>query len=104
MHVVGAGLGKVYKALVRLSVPLLMSVSEIFSVLFHCNKMSATQNLLSDEAWSLVLCPKAKSSSEIKNSTSFTISCHCQSQMAWFSFSITHGLCNSGSHVPRTLP
>ena len=56
MYVVGIGLLKVYKALIRLSVPLLMSMSEVFSVLFHCNKISATQNLLSDQAcpWSLV--------------------------------------------------
>ena len=57
MYVVGVGLVKVYKALIRLamghSVPLLMSLSEAFSVLSHCNKTSATQKL-SDQACSLV--------------------------------------------------
>ena len=43
MYVVGVGLVKVYKSLVRLGtrallVPLLMSVSQVFSVLFHFNK------------------------------------------------------------------
>ena len=37
-----------------LSVPFLMSISEASSVLFHCNKSSAIQKLLSDQAWSLV--------------------------------------------------
>ena len=50
MYVVGMGLVKVYKALIRLvsgapSVPLLMSMSEASSVLFHCNNTSATQKL-----------------------------------------------------------
>ena len=50
MFVVGVNLVKVYKAWIRLasealSVPLLMSMSEAFSVLFHCNKTSATQKL-----------------------------------------------------------
>ena len=50
MHVVGVGLVKVYKDLIRLasgslSVPLLMSMSEAFFVLFHCNKTSATRKL-----------------------------------------------------------
>ena len=50
MYVVGVGLVKVYKALIRLasgalSILLLMSMSEAFSVLFHCNKNSATQKL-----------------------------------------------------------
>ena len=48
MYVVGVGLVKVYKALIRLasgalSIPLLMSMSEAFSVSFHCNKTYATQ-------------------------------------------------------------
>ena len=43
MYVVGVGLVKVYKALIRLTrealfTPLLMSISEAFSVLFHFNK------------------------------------------------------------------
>ena len=43
MYVVGVGLVKAYKALIRLGssallVPLLMSVSEAFSVPFHFNK------------------------------------------------------------------
>ena len=47
MYVVGVSLVNVYKALIRLvrgiiSIPLLMSMSEAFSVLFHCNK-TATQ-------------------------------------------------------------
>ena len=59
MYVVGVGLKKVYKALIRLakgafSVPLLMSVSEAFSVPFLTLVNSATQKLLSDQAWSLV--------------------------------------------------
>ena len=87
MYVGGVGLVKVYKALIRLSVPLLMSMSEASSVCFHCNKVSAIQNLLSDQAWSLVPCPKAKSSSEIKNSTLLTMSHHCQSQTACLSCS-----------------
>ena len=39
-YVVGVGLVKVYKALIRraLSVPFPMSMSEAFSVLFHFNK------------------------------------------------------------------
>ena len=50
MYVVGVGLVKVYKALIRLvrgalSIPLLMFVSEAFSVLYYCNKNSATQKL-----------------------------------------------------------
>ena len=50
MYVVGVGLVKVYKALIKLasgalSVPLLMSMSQTFCVLFHCNKTSATQKL-----------------------------------------------------------
>ena len=51
------------------SIPVLMSLSKAFFVLFHCNKTSGTQ--LS----SLVPDPEAKaSSSEIKNPTSFTVS------------------------------
>ena len=43
MSVVAVGLVKVYKALIRLvrgahSIPLLMSMSETFSVLFYFNK------------------------------------------------------------------
>ena len=43
MYVVGVGLVKVYKALIRLTrealfIPLLMSISEAFSVFFHFNK------------------------------------------------------------------
>ena len=50
MHVVGVGLVKVYQALIRLargalSVPLLMSMSEAFSVLSHNHKTSALQKL-----------------------------------------------------------
>ena len=50
MYVVGVSLVKVCKALTRLasgefSIALLMSVSEAFSVLIHCNKTSATQKL-----------------------------------------------------------
>ena len=46
----GVGLVKVSKALIRLAggalfVPLLMSMSEAFSVLRHCNKTSATEKL-----------------------------------------------------------
>ena len=46
----GSGSGKLFKALIRLasgalSVPLLMSMSEAFSVLCHCNKTSATEKL-----------------------------------------------------------
>ena len=59
MYVVKMGLVKVHKALIRLvrealSIPPLMSISEAFSALFHCNK-TATQKLLNDEAWSLIL-------------------------------------------------
>ena len=73
------GLVKVYKALIRLvsgapSVPLLMSMSEASSVLFHCNNTSATQKL---RVIKPVPCPEAKtSSSEITNPTSFTIIYH----------------------------
>ena len=50
MYVVGVGLVKAYKALIKLasgalSVPLLMFMSQTFSVLFHYNKTSATQKL-----------------------------------------------------------
>ena len=50
MYVVGVGLVKVYKALIRLasgalSILLLKSMSKAFSVLFHYNKTSATQKL-----------------------------------------------------------
>ena len=46
----GMGLLKVYKALLRLecgalSTPLLMSMSEALSDIFHCSKSSAMQNL-----------------------------------------------------------
>ena len=55
----GVGLVKLFKALVRLAsgalCRLLMSMSEAFSVLFHCNKASATQTFLGDQAWSLIL-------------------------------------------------
>ena len=59
MYVIGVGLVKVYKALLELvrgtlSVPLLMPVSEAFSVLFHCNKTSATKKALSFKDWSLL--------------------------------------------------
>lgn len=77
MYVMGMSLVKVYKSLIRLasgalSIPLLMCMFKAFSVLFHCNKTSTTQKL-----WviSLVLDPEAKSSLEITNPTSFTISC-----------------------------
>ena len=50
MSVMGVGLVKVYKALIRSSQrgtlhPLLMSMSEAFSVLCHCNKTSTTEKL-----------------------------------------------------------
>ena len=50
MYVVGVGLIKVYKTFLglergALSIPLLMSVSEVFSVFFLCNKTSAIQKL-----------------------------------------------------------
>ena len=57
MYVVGVDLVKVCKASIRRlvsgapSVPLLMSMSEAFSVLLDHNKTSATQV---SEAWSLV--------------------------------------------------
>ena len=65
MYVVGVGLVKVYKALIRLasgafSIPLLISMAKTFSgkkkkktfpVLFHCNKTKA----LSNQALSLIL-------------------------------------------------
>ena len=67
---------KVCKALTSLvsgalSIPFLMSVSEAFSVLSHCNKTSANK---SSEWSSLVLGSEVKSSSDIMDPTSFTIS------------------------------
>ena len=73
MCVVGVGLAKVYKALLRRArgasfVPFLMSLSEAFSVLFHFNKILPKSS-------NLVPGPDVKSSSsEITNPTSFTIS------------------------------
>ena len=76
MYVVGVGLVKVYKALVRLVsggtfCPLLMSMSEAFSVPFTVIKLLPHK---SSEWSSLVSGPEAKSSSEITNLTLFTIS------------------------------
>ena len=48
-----------------------MSMSEIFYVLFHCNRISATENT---ELLSLSPDPEAKSSSEITNLTLSTVS------------------------------
>ena len=87
MYIVGVGLVKVYKALVRLlsgghspspaPVPILRSMSEDFSVPFHSLiKLCYTKTL---EWSSLVPGPKAKSSTlEITNSIPFTISYHNQ--------------------------
>ena len=74
MCVVGVGLVKVYKALIRLasgafSIPLLISISETFSVLFHCNKTKA----LSNQALSPI--PKLNLLLEITNLTQFAVSC-----------------------------
>ena len=49
-EVVEVGLVKVYEALIKLTrgaffLPQLMSMSEAFSALFHCNKTSVTQKL-----------------------------------------------------------
>ena len=77
MYVVGVGLIKVYKALLRLArgalfVPFLMSMSEAFSVSFlYLIQLCYTKAL---EWASLVPGPKAKSSSEVRNPTSFTTS------------------------------
>ena len=54
-----------------LSVCLLMSMSEDFSVVFHCNIISATQNT---ELLSLIPDPEAKASPEITNLTLSTVS------------------------------
>ena len=76
MYIVGMGLVKIYKALLRLargtlSVLLLMSMSEAFSVpLLTLVKLCYTKAL---ERSSLVPGPEAKSSSEITNPTSFTV-------------------------------
>ena len=78
MSVVGVGLVKVYQALIRLvsralSFPLLMSVSEDFSVPFYnLIKLCYTKPL---EWSSLVPGPEAKSS-ELTNPTSFTVKDH----------------------------
>ena len=80
MYVVGVGLVKVYKALIRLvrgalSAPLLMSMSEAFLVPFSYSNKTAKQKLLSDQAWSLV--PKLNLASlAITNLMPFTISYH----------------------------
>ena len=72
MYIVGMGLVKVYKGLLRLargtlSVPLLMSMSEAFSApLLTLVKLCYTKAL---ERSSLVPGPEAKSSSEISNPT-----------------------------------
>ena len=82
MYVVGVGLKKIYKALIRLpreafSIPLLMSMSEAFSVAFlTLIKLCYTKAL---EWSSLVPGPKAISSSlEIMDLTSLTVSYHYQ--------------------------
>ena len=79
MYVVGVGLKKVYKALIRLareafSVPLLMSMSEAFSVTFlTLIKLCYTKAL----EWSILVSGlEAKSSLEITNPTLFIVSCH----------------------------
>ena len=83
MYVVGVGLVKAYKALIRparraLSGPLLMSVSETFSVPFLILIKLCCMKALE---WStLVPGPKAKSSSEVTNPTQFTIS---YNMMGW---------------------
>ena len=65
MDVVGVGLVKVYKALIRLAGwGALCPPSDVYvrSFLSLCilSYNSATQKLLSDQAWSLVPSPKAK--------------------------------------------
>ena len=77
MYIVGVGLVKVYKALIRLmsgalSVPLLMSVSEalsFFTVIKLPHKSSEWSSLVPDS--------EAESSSEIQNPISFTMSYQC---------------------------
>ena len=84
MYIVGVGLEKVYKALIRLArgalcFPLLMSMSEAFSVPFY-----ALIKLCYTKA-DLVPGPKSKlSSSEITNPTSFTVSYHYYSFDSYF--------------------
>ena len=78
MSVVEVGLKKVCKVFIRIargafSIPLLMSMSEAFFVLFI--KVAL-------EWSSLVPDPEAKSSSEIRNLTSFTISYHISVQFS----------------------
>ena len=75
----GVGLKKVYNALIRLargalSVPHLISMSEAFSVPFVTLIKLCYKKAL--EGSSLVPGPEAKSSSEIMNPTSFTVSYH----------------------------
>ena len=77
MYVLGVGLVKAYKALIRLargalSVPLLMSMSEAFSVPFHTLIKLCNTKILGPKAKSMVHGPKAKSS-EIMNPTLFTV-------------------------------
>ena len=99
MYIVGVGLVKVYKALVRLlsgghspspaPVPILRSMSEDFSVPFHSLiKLCYTKTL----EWSiLVPGPEAKSSTlEITNSTPFTISYHNQANQHVHHFGFCH--------------
>ena len=83
MYVVGVGLVKAYKALIRLarralSGPLLMSVSETFSVPFLILIKLCCMKALQ---WStMVPGPEAKSSLEVTNLTQFTIS---YNMMGW---------------------
>ena len=85
MYVVGVGLVKVYKALIRLVCGgTVCSPSEVYVRSFLCpfkylkkKNDSTTQKLLSDQVWS----PKAKSSLENMNQTPFNVSYHCPENM-----------------------
>ena len=55
MYVVGVGLVKVYKALIRLARGTLHPPSGVYVSPFSDLNKTATQKLLSDQAWSLIL-------------------------------------------------
>ena len=84
-----------------LSIPLVMSMSEAFSVPFlTLIKLCYTKAL----KWSsLVPGPEAKSSSEITNPTQFTLSYHFQSPTARLELTTTGAVLPSGQDSPLVL-